>query len=144
MVQGAKSAVILIDAPGGKCCFFFIAFKKFSFDFCFQKFMVCLCAFVFVYMFLLKEFFSSCSGSLLLHRPFWSCAEWGLLSSCGVQAPGYVGSGVGAHGLSCSVAWGGLPGPGLEPVSLALAAGFLASGPPGKPCVLLFSVLQYV
>ena len=39
------------------------------------------------------------------------------LSSCSVRL---------AHSL-----WG-LPGPGIEPVSPALAGGFLASGPPGK------------
>ena len=38
-----------------------------------------------------------------------------------------------AHGLSCSAARGNLPGPGLEPVSPALAGGFLTTVPPGKP-----------
>ena len=28
-----------------------------------------------------------CTGSWLLHRLFSGCGEWGLLSSCGVQAP---------------------------------------------------------
>ena len=28
-----------------------------------------------------------------------------------------------------------LPGPGPEPVSLALAGGFLTTVPPGKPCI---------
>ena len=34
-----------------------------------------------------------------------------------------------------------LPGPGLEPVSPALAGGFLTTAPPGKPCCvdLIFS-----
>ena len=27
-----------------------------------------------------------------------------------------------------------LPGPGIEPVSPALAGGFLTTAPPGKPC----------
>ena len=31
-----------------------------------------------------------------------------------------------------------LPGPGLEPVSPALAGGFLTTVPPGKPCVCYF------
>ena len=31
-----------------------------------------------------------------------------------------------------------LPGPGLEPVSPALAGGFLTTAPPGKPCPSLF------
>ena len=34
-----------------------------------------------------------------------------------------------------------LPGPGLEPVSPALAGGFLTTEPPGKPQRLLFSSL---
>ena len=37
-----------------------------------------------------------------------------------------------AHGLSCSAACGILPGPGLEPMSPALAGGFLTTVPPGK------------
>ena len=32
----------------------------------------------------------------------------------------------------------GLPGPGLEPVSPALAGGFLTTAPPGKPRVIVF------
>ena len=31
-----------------------------------------------------------------------------------------------------------LPGPGLEPVSPALAGGFLTTAPPGKPRILFF------
>ena len=31
-----------------------------------------------------------------------------------------------------------LPGPGLEPVSPALAGGFLTTAPPGKSCVFWF------
>ena len=40
-----------------------------------------------------------------------------------------------AHGLSCSTACGmwDLPRPGIEPVSPALAGGFLTTAPPGKP-----------
>ena len=53
----------------------------------------------------------------------------------GTCAPGLwsAGSVVVEHGLSCSVARGGLPGPGTEPVSPALAGGFFATEPPGKP-----------
>ena len=32
----------------------------------------------------------------------------------------------------------GLPGPGIEPVSPALAGGFLTTAPPGKSLVILF------
>ena len=47
------------------------------------------------------------------------------LSSCGVQA-------VLLRGM-----WD-LPGPGLEPVSPALAGGFLTTAPPGKSMALLY------
>ena len=33
-----------------------------------------------------------------------------------------------------------LPGPGLEPVSPALAGGFLTTAPPGKPPYFLFII----
>ena len=36
------------------------------------------------------------------------------------------------HGLSCSEAWGNLPGPGIEPVSPALASKLFTTEPPGK------------
>ena len=35
-----------------------------------------------------------------------------------------------------------LPRPGIEPVSFALAGGWLTSGPPGKPCFLVKMILQ--
>ena len=53
---------------------------------------------------------SSCGSRALDHRP----------SSCGAQA--YL-----LHGM-----WD-LPGPGLEPVSPALAGGFSTTVPPGEP-----------
>ena len=46
-----------------------------------------------------------------------------------------MGSVVVVHGLSCS--WD-LPGPGFEPVSPALAGGFLTTAPPGKPLKEIF------
>ena len=52
-----------------------------------------------------------------------SCGSWALecrLSSCGARAQLL-------HGM-----WD-LPGPGLEPMSPALAGGFLTTVPPGKP-----------
>ena len=58
------------------------------------------------------------------HTSFSSCGSRALersLSSCGTRAQ-----------LLCGM-WD-LPGPGLEPVSPALAGGFLATAPPGKPC----------
>ena len=56
-------------------------------------------------------------------RGLSSCSSWALerrLSSCGARAQLLRGM------------WD-LPGPGLEPVSPALAGGFLTTVPPGKP-----------
>ena len=63
------------------------------------------------------------SGSVVVAHGLSSCGLWALerrLSSCGAQAL-----------LLCGM-WD-LPGPGLEPVSLALAGGFLTTAPPGTP-----------
>ena len=77
------------------------------------------------------------AGSSLQHVGFSLVVVCGLLSSCGVQAPGRVGSVVVVHGLSCPVACGILvPRPGIEPTSLALEGGFLTTGPPGKSLFL--------
>ena len=65
---------------------------------------------------------SQCAG-LSLSRPL-------LLRSTGSRRAGSV---VVAHGPSRSAACGTFPGPGLEPVSPALAGGFLTTAPPGKP-----------
>ena len=62
-------------------------------------------------------------ASVAVARELSSCGLWALehrLSSCGARAQ-----------LLCSM-WD-LPGPGLEPMSLALAGGFLTTAPPGKP-----------
>ena len=74
--------------------------------------------------------FSYCGAWALGVRPsvvvahgLSSCGSWALdcrLSSCGTQAQLLRGM------------WD-LPGPGLEPVSPALAGGFLTTAPPGKP-----------
>ena len=42
------------------------------------------------------------------------------------------------HKLSCSLAHVNLPGPGIEPVSPALAGRFLSSVPPGKSALCTF------
>ena len=57
----------------------------------------------------------------------------GGFSRCGARALGVQASVVVAHGLSCFTCMWDLPGPGLEPVSAALAGGFLTTVPPGKP-----------
>ena len=86
-------------------------------------------------------------------RAFSSCGEQGAtlccgarasycggFSCCGAQAVGAQVSAVVAHGLSSCGAWAellhgmwDLPRPGLEPVSPALAGGFLTTAPPRKP-----------
>ena len=89
------------------------------------------------------------------------CGAWAShcrgLSCCGAWAPGVWASVVAARGLSscgsqalkgrlsscgtraqplCGM-WD-LPGPGLEPMSPALAGRFLTTAPPGKPAILVF------
>ena len=66
-----------------------------------------------------------------------------LLLNMGSRCSGFSSV---AHGLSCSAACGNLPGPGLEPVSPALAGGFLTTVPPGKPYPInfLFNLLWFV
>ena len=71
---------------------------------------------------------------------FSNCGERGLLPSRGAGLLLAVASLVAAPGLSSCGSWAqlpcgmwNLPGPGIEPVSPALAGGFLTTGPPGKP-----------
>ena len=47
------------------------------------------------------------------------------------------------HGLPLSHGMQDLPRPGIEPVSPALAGGFLTTGPPGKPQVLGFILVPF-
>ena len=61
-------------------------------------------------------------ASVVVARGLSSCGSWALerrLSSCGAWAS------------LLSRMWD-LPGPGLEPMSPALAGGFLTTAPPGK------------
>ena len=83
-------------------------------------------------------------------RAFSSCGKWGPLFIT-VHGPlTIVASLVAEHRLqthrlsNCGSRaqllrgmWD-LLGPGLEPVSPALAGGFLTTAPPGKPCALIF------
>ena len=71
---------------------------------------------------------SSCSAWALGPAGFSSCGTWALecrLSSCGARAQLFRGT------------WD-LPGPGIEPVSSALAGGFLTTAPPGKSLYQLY------
>ena len=78
----------------------------------------------------------------MLLRLFCSCSEQELLSNCGAwashcsgfscreaQTPGHTGS------SSCNK-WD-LARSGIEPVSPALADGFFATEPPGKPLLVI-------
>ena len=67
-------------------------------------------------------------ASVVVAHGLSSCGSWALehsLSSCGARAQ-----------LLCGM-WD-LPGPGLEPVSPALAGGFLTTVPPGKSLQFIF------
>ena len=77
------------------------------------------------WLLLLRSTGSRCAG-------FSSCGTRALesrLSSCGAQVQLF-------HGM-----WD-LPRPGLEPVSPALAGGFLTTAPPGKPYLFIFNSLE--
>ena len=60
--------------------------------------------------------------------------------ACRLQSAGSV---VVVHGLSCSTACRILPGPGLKPLSPALAGGFLTTVPPGKSQEQHFKTIRY-
>ena len=93
-------------------------------------------------------FFKSWCFYLFIWLRWVLAAARGLLSSCGVQAPGCVGSVVCgtqalqlrrsssvvvACRLSCPAASGILvPQPGIKPTSSALEGRFFTTGPPGK------------
>ena len=68
------------------------------------------------------------------HAGFSSCGSWALehrLGSCGAQTQ-----------LLCGM-WD-LPRPGIEPVSPALAGGFLTTVPPGKPCSSIINGILFI
>ena len=79
---------------------------------------------------------SHCSGSSCCGA--WALGSWASvvvahrLSSCGSQALERRLSSCGARAQLLRGMWD-LPGPGLEPVSPAMAGGFLSTAPPGKP-----------
>ena len=102
--------------------------------------------FCFFFFGLRQVLVAACGIFRAAHRLF--VAARGLLSSCGVRAPGCVGSVVCgtralslrhansvvvAHGLSCPAACGILvPRPGISPMSPALEGRLFTTGPPGK------------
>ena len=107
---------------------------------------------------LLKIFYITfgCPGSLLQYlgpsgctQAFSSCGEQGS-SSCSWPSPLLLWS-VDSRAcglrqswcrLSCPMACGILvPGPGIKPLTLALAGGFLTTGPPGKSLYQIFFLI---
>ena len=94
--------------------------------------------------------FMAVLGLCFCARAFSSCSKWGPLFIA-VRGPLTIAASlVAEHRLqtrrlsSCGSRaqlrrgmWD-LPKPGLEPVSPALAGGFSATAPPGKPCSLVF------
>ena len=62
------------------------------------------------------------------------------LSSCGLRAIEHKLSSCGTWALLLHSMWD-LPGPGIEPVSPALAGRFLTTAPPGKPLMTIFKVM---
>ena len=79
----------------------------------------------------------------------WALGTWASvvvacgLSSCGLRALEYRLSSCGARAWLLRGMWD-LPGPGLEPVSPALAGGFLTTVPPGKSLMQCFNLLSYI
>ena len=87
-----------------------------------------------------------CVGSLLLHRLFSGCSEWGLFS---LQCVGFPlrwlllwstgcsvhGLAVAVHGVSCSVAYGIFPDQGLNPPLLHWQADSLLLSHQGSPTI---------
>ena len=89
---------------------------------------------VFIYFFIFLNCFYNCC--LFLAVLDLSCSARashysGFSLQSMVEPRLVLGSVVVAHGLSCYGTWD-LPGPGIEPVSPALAGGFLSTVPPGK------------
>ena len=90
------------------------------------------------YLFLAVLSLHCCVGS------FSSCCKRGLLSHCGTRLFSAV-TFIPEHSLnSCGTQakllhrmWDH-PGPGIKPVSSALAGRFFTTEPPGKPLLLLF------
>ena len=75
------------------------------------------------WLLLLQSMGSRHAGSVVVARG---------LSSCGLQALEHRLSSCGAQALLLRGMWD-LPRPGFEPMSPALAGGFLSTAPPGKP-----------
>ena len=87
------------------------------------------------WLLLLRSTDSRRAGSIVVERGLSSCGSRGLecrLSSCGSRGLECRLSSCGARAQLFRGTWD-LPRPGLEPVSPALAGGFLSTVPRGKP-----------
>ena len=74
---------------------------------------------------------------LLVERGLWVSGVAALgLGSCGLQALERCLRSLWPTGLVAPSTWE-LPLPGIKPVSLALQGGFLTTGPPERPPILL-------
>ena len=73
------------------------------------------------------SFAFGCAGASLLRGGFLQLLRAGPPLRCGAQDQSLWDTGLVAPRM-----WGNLPAPGIEPMSLALASGFLTTGPPGK------------
>ena len=120
------------------------------------SFFLLLCLFIFGYpgSSLLWGLFSSC-GTQTSHHGGFLVAERGLqstwasvvvargLSSCSSRALEHRLSSCGTWAQLLHGTWD-LPGPGIKPVSSALASGFFTTEPPGKPYFSYFRALSCV
>ena len=101
-----------------------------------------MCVFFFLIYLFLAALGLRCGARASHCGGFSCCGAWALgawasvvvarrLSSCSSRAPEHGLSSCGAQAQLLPGMWD-LPGPGLEPVSPALAGGFLTTAPPGK------------
>ena len=115
--------------------FFFIHLLFFTLQYCigfdFKIEFICLLLAV-LRLHCCAQASSSCSES----GPLSSSGVWASyysgFSCCRAQASGHMGSVVVASRLSCPMACGNFLDQGSNPMSPALAGGFLTTGPPGK------------
>ena len=104
---------------------------------------------LFIYLWLCWVFISVRGLSLVAASGGHSslrCAGLSLLRPVPLRSTGSrrAGSVVVAHRLSCSVACGIFPDQDLNPVSPALAGGFLTTAPPGKPWIQVFREINSI
>ena len=91
-----------------------------------------------------RDYYSLCCGGFSCCRA-WALGAWASvvvahgLNSCGSWALEHRLSSCGARALLLCGMWD-LPGPGLEPVSPALAGGFLTTVPSGKPQICFYLI----